>query len=210
MRLRSSHGYTATAMTLHWLILALLIVQFIVAWTMPHIGRNTKPATLISLHFSIGVTILAVAIVRLAWRLTHTAPAPEAGVPLLFGVWVLGLPLRGSIAATSMVCLVGALAFGGIGLLLASRARTFEAISGLMNLTMVPMWVLSGVFFSSSNFPQAVQPLIHALPLTALVDALRSVVLDGAGLAAVSRELAILAGWGLGGFAIALRIFRWT
>jgi ABC-type multidrug transport system permease subunit len=136
--------------------------------------------------------------------------APEAGVPLLFGVLVLGLPVRGSIATTSIVCLVGALAFGGIGLLLASRARTFEAISGLMNMTMVPMWVLSGVFFSSSNFPQAVQPLIHALPLTALVDALRSVVLDGAGLAAVSRELAILAGWGLGGFAIALRIFRWT
>jgi cytochrome b561 len=81
MRLRSSHGYTATAMTLHWLILALLIVQFIVAWTMPHIGRNTKPDTLISLHFSIGVTILAVAVVRLAWRLTHTEPAPEAGVP---------------------------------------------------------------------------------------------------------------------------------
>jgi len=136
--------------------------------------------------------------------------APEAGVPLLFGVLVLGLPVRGSIATTSIVCLVGALAFGGIGLLLASRARTFEAISGLMNMTMVPMWVLSGVFFSSSNFPQAVQPLIHALPLTALVDALRSVVLDGEGLAAVSRELAILAGWGLGGFAIALRIFRWT
>jgi len=136
--------------------------------------------------------------------------APEAGVPLVFGVLVLGLPVRGSIAATSIVCLVGALAFGGIGLLLASRARTFEAISGLMNMTMVPMWVLSGVFFSSSNFPQAVQPLIHALPLTALVDALRNVVLDGAGLAAVSRELAVLAGWGLGGFAIALRIFRWT
>ena len=136
--------------------------------------------------------------------------APEAGVPLLFGVFVLGLPLQGSLVTTSIVCLVGALAFGGVGLLLASRARTFEAISGLMNLTMVPMWVLSGVFFSSSNFPQAVQPLIQALPLTALIDALRSVVLDGAGLAAVTRELAILAGWGLGGFAIALRIFRWT
>jgi ABC-type polysaccharide/polyol phosphate export permease len=79
-----------------------------------------------------------------------------------------------------------------------------------MNLTMVPMWVLSGVFFSSSNFPEAVQPLIQALPLTALIDALRSVVLDGAGLADVSRELAILAGWGLGGFGIALRVFRWT
>ncbi len=136
--------------------------------------------------------------------------APEAGVPLLFGVLVLGLPIRGSLATTSIVCLIGALAFGGIGLLIASRARTFEAISGLMNLSMVPMWVLSGVFFSSSNFPQAVQPLIQALPLTALIDALRSVVLDGAGLAGVWRELAILAGWGLGGFAIALRIFRWT
>jgi ABC-2 type transport system permease protein len=136
--------------------------------------------------------------------------APEAGVPLLFGVLVLGLPIRGSLMTTSIVCLVGALAFGGVGLLLASRARTFEAISGLMNMTMVPMWVLSGVFFSSSNFPQAAQPLIQALPLTALIDALRSVVLEGAGLAAVSRELAILAGWGLGGFAIALRFFRWT
>jgi ABC-type multidrug transport system permease subunit len=136
--------------------------------------------------------------------------APEAGVPLLFGVFVLGLPIRGSLMTTSIVCLIGALAFGGVGLLLASRARTFEAISGLMNMTMVPMWVLSGVFFSSSNFPQAVQPLIQALPLTALIDALRSVVLEGAGLAAVSRELAILAGWGLGGFAIALRFFRWT
>ncbi len=80
--------------------------------------------------------------------------APEAGVPLVFGALVLGMPIQGSIAAICIVCLVGALAFGGIGLLFASRARTFEAISGLMNLTMVPMWVLSGVFFSSSNFPQ--------------------------------------------------------
>jgi ABC-type multidrug transport system permease subunit len=136
--------------------------------------------------------------------------APEAGVPLLFGVFVLGLPIRGSIAATALVCLVGALAFGGIGLLLASRARTFEAISGLMNLAMVPMWVLSGVFFSSANFPQAAQPLIQALPLTALVDALRRVVLDGAGLATIWREVAILAAWGVGGFVVALRIFRWT
>lgn len=135
---------------------------------------------------------------------------PEAGVPFLFGVLALGLPIRGSLVTTSIVCLVGALAFGGIGLLLASRARTFEAISGLMNMTMVPMWVLSGVFFSASNFPQAAQPLIQALPLTALIDALRAVVLDGDGLSAVSRELAILAAWGIGGFAIALRIFRWA
>jgi ABC-type polysaccharide/polyol phosphate export permease len=74
---------------------------------------------------------------------------------------------------------------------------------------MVPMWIVSGVFFSSSNFPQAVQPVIQALPLTALINALRSVVLEGAGLQSVVRELAVLSVWGVGGFALALRIFRW-
>jgi ABC-type multidrug transport system permease subunit len=135
--------------------------------------------------------------------------APEAGVPLIFGAFALGMPIRGSIVSIAVVCLVGALAFGGIGLLLESRARTFEAISGLMNLTMVPMWVVSGIFFSSSNFPQSVQPVIQALPLTALIDALRAVVLEGDGIPAVARELAVLAAWGTAGFAIALRIFRW-
>ena len=135
--------------------------------------------------------------------------APEAGVPLVFGALGLGMPIQGSIADIVIVCLVGALAFGGVGLLLASRARTFEGISGLMNLAMVPMWVLSGVFFSSSNFPQDVQPLIQALPLTALIDALRAVVLEGAGIPGVARELAVLAAWGTLGFGIALKFFRW-
>jgi len=135
--------------------------------------------------------------------------APEAGVPFLFGVLVLGMPIQGSVIAIALVCLAGALSFGGFGLLLASRARTFEAISGLMNLAMVPMWVFSGVFFSSSNFPAVLQPFIRALPLTALVDALRSVVLDGAPMSAIASELGVLAAWGLGGFGIALRIFRW-
>ena len=135
--------------------------------------------------------------------------APEAGVPLVFGVFVIGMPIQGSIAAICVVCLVGALAFGGVGLLLASRARTFEAISGLMNLSTVPMWIVSGVFFSATNFPQSMQPLIQALPLTALVDALRAVILEGATLAAVAGELTILAVWGAASFAAALAIFRW-
>jgi cytochrome b561 len=74
-------AYTGTAKALHWLILALLIAQFIFAWTMPHIGRNTPVTTLISLHFTFGVVILAVAVVRLAWRLTHREPEPEDGLP---------------------------------------------------------------------------------------------------------------------------------
>lgn len=134
---------------------------------------------------------------------------PEAGAPLVFGFLVLGMPIRGSIGAIAVVCLVGALAFGGLGLLLASRARTFEAISGLMNLSTVPMWVLSGVFFSASNFPEAIQPLIQALPLTALIDALRAIVLEGASLRSTANELGILATWGLVSFAIAMRVFKW-
>ena len=73
--------YSSTAKILHWLIVALLIGQYIVAWTMPHIGRNTPVTTLISLHFSFGTMILLVAIVRLAWRATHGEPAPLDGVP---------------------------------------------------------------------------------------------------------------------------------
>jgi cytochrome b561 len=78
---RDSAAYTGTAKSLHWLIVVLLIAQFIVAWTMPHIGRNTKPETLINLHFSIGVIVLGVAVIRLLWRLKHPEPAPEAGLP---------------------------------------------------------------------------------------------------------------------------------
>jgi ABC-type multidrug transport system permease subunit len=135
--------------------------------------------------------------------------APEVLVPLAFGALVLGMPVRGSWADIAAVALVGALAFGSLGLLTASRAKTFEAISGILNLTMLPMWVLSGVFFSAANFPDAVQPFIQALPLTALIDALRDVVLEGSSLAEIRGELAILAAWTVVPFPIALKLFRW-
>ena len=104
-----------------------------------------------------------------------------------------------------MVAIAGALMWGALGLLMGSRVRTFEAASGLMNLMSVPMWVLSGVFFSASNFPDAVQPFIQVLPLTALVDALRAVVLEGATLGSIWNELAIIAAWTIVPFAIALK-----
>ena len=135
--------------------------------------------------------------------------APEMIVPFGFGVLVLGMPIRGSLLSVAIVGISGALAFGAIGLLMASRARTIEAISGMLNLAMLPMWILSGVFFSASNFPDAVQPVIQALPLTALADALRAVVLDGASVYAVRGELLLLAAWTVVPFALALRLFRW-
>ena len=133
----------------------------------------------------------------------------EVLVPLIFAVVAFKMPVYGNAATITAVALVGALSFGAIGLLLATRARTIEAISGLMNVVMLPMWIVSGIFFSSANFPAVVQPFIHALPLTALIDALRAVILDGATLAGVRRELAVLALWGVVPFFTALRLFSW-
>jgi ABC-type multidrug transport system permease subunit len=134
---------------------------------------------------------------------------PEVAVPLLFGALVLGMPIRGSIVSIAVVCIWGAMTFTGLGLLAASRPKTLEAISGVLNLTMLPMWVVCGVFFSSSNFPPAVQPVIQGLPLTALNDSLRAVILEGATLSQIGSELAILGAWALTSFVLALRLFRW-
>jgi ABC-2 type transport system permease protein len=133
----------------------------------------------------------------------------EVGSILLFGVLAFGVPVRGSLASLAAMCVAGSLAFGALGLLAAARPRTIEGASGLMNFVMFPMWVLSGVFFSASRFPDVMQPLIRALPLTALVDALRAIMLEGAGLTAVSGQLAVLAIWLVVGFGVALKVFRW-
>ena len=126
-----------------------------------------------------------------------------------FGALVFGVPMRGSLVTLGAVCLIAALAFSALGLLVASRARTVEAVSGLANLVMLPMWILSGVFFSSANFPAALQPFIRALPLTATVDALRAIMLQGATLASLAQPLLVILAWMVGPFAVALRIFRW-
>ena len=117
--------------------------------------------------------------------------------------------VHGALWSLAGLALLGALCFGGLGLLLASRARTIEAVSGLMNLVMLPMWVLSGVFFASTNFPDAMQPFIKLLPLTALNDALRAIVNEGREVTTVATEVAILAAWGVVSFVLSLRMFRW-
>jgi ABC-type multidrug transport system permease subunit len=133
----------------------------------------------------------------------------EIGVLFGFSLLFFGVPMRGSVLTLVVIIVLSALAFGGLGLLIASRAKTMEGVSGLMNLSMLPMWVLSGVFFSSENFPRVVQPFIKALPLTAANDALRANMLRGVELPGLFPQLAILAAWMVICFAIALRIFRW-
>lgn len=134
---------------------------------------------------------------------------PEAAALLGFAHFALGVPIRGSLVLLAAVALIGALAFSGLGLLTAARPRTIEGVSGIMNLVMVPMWIFSGIFFATERFPAAAQPFIQALPLTALNDALRAVMLDGAGLAALLPELGLLSAWGAVSFVLALKLFRW-
>ena len=133
----------------------------------------------------------------------------EVIVLLGFSVAFFDVPLRGTFGATAVIIIVSALAFGGLGLLIAARSKTIEGVSGLMNLSMLPMWILSGVFFSSENFPRAIQPFIKALPLTATNDALRANMLRGVELPALWPQIAVLLAWMIGCFVIALRIFRW-
>jgi ABC-2 type transport system permease protein len=133
-------------------------------------------------------------------------------VPVLvgFGMVAFGVPLRGSLLALGTMAVLGALAFAGLGLLVASRARNTQTASGLMNVVMMPMFVLSGVFFSADNFPAFVQPAVRALPLTALNDGLRAVMNEGAGLVSLAPQAALLAGVAVASFGAALRLFRWS
>jgi len=126
-----------------------------------------------------------------------------------FGALAFGVPLRGSFVQLAAICLLSALSFSALGLLIASRAKTVEGVSGLMNLVMMPMWIFSGVFFSSSNFPAIVQPVIKLLPLTSVNDALRANMLEGTQITALGTEMAVIVGWLVIGFVAALKLFRW-
>jgi ABC-2 type transport system permease protein len=120
-----------------------------------------------------------------------------------------GVPFHGPIWELAALCVLTSLAFSSLGLLLASRAKTMEAVSGLMNLAMLPMWVLSGIFFSASRFPAVIQPFVRALPLTAAIDAFRGNMLQGLHLYQLTVPVAILLAWLVIPFGLALRIFRW-
>jgi ABC-2 type transport system permease protein len=133
----------------------------------------------------------------------------EVVVPLVFGALAFGVPIRGSYAAIFAISVLGSLCFSAMGVLVGSRARTIEALSGLVNITIMPMWIVSGVFFSAQRFPDWLQPIIQALPLTAFVDALRAVQLQGAGFADVWLEMTILTGWLIAAFIAARRLFKW-
>ena len=134
----------------------------------------------------------------------------EVGLLLVFGVLFFHMRVLGSVAAIALIAGLGSLTFGGVGLLTASRAQKIESVSGLINLVMMPMWIFSGVFFSYERFPAIIHPLIKALPLTALNDALRASILEGTPLLHQWPRLLVMVLWGGISFVLALKWFRWT
>ena len=134
----------------------------------------------------------------------------EIGLLLTLGVLVFHMKVLGSIFTIVLLGSAGAMCFGGVGLLTASRAQKIESVSGLMNLVMMPMWIFSGVFFSYERFPAVIQPLIKVLPLTALNDALRGSILEGTSLIHQWPRLLVMGLWGGISFALALKWFRWS
>lgn len=135
--------------------------------------------------------------------------AGEVVAVIGFGWLLFGVAVRGTLFDLTVVSLLGAFTFGGLGLLVAARPRTIDGVSGWMNLVQLPMWLLSGSFFSYARFPEAVQPAIRLLPLTALNDALRAVINEGAPLHATWPQLLVMLAWGGISFVLALRLFRW-
>lgn len=135
--------------------------------------------------------------------------AVEVAFLVAVGALAFDVQVQGSVALVFGVALLGVLSFTGFAVLCAARTASVEVVSGFINALTLPMWLVSGTFFSYERFPEVIQPVIQALPLTALNDALRAVINDGAGLVAILPELGVLGGWGVLAFALGVRLFRW-
>ena len=133
----------------------------------------------------------------------------EVVVLTSFAVWALGVPILGSIFSYGLLCALAGLTFSALGILISSRTRTIEGVSGLMNLVMMPMWLFSGIFFSYERFPEVIHPFIRMLPLTAFNDGLRGIMLEGATLASLWPQMLNLSIWSVLVFLVSLKIFRW-
>jgi ABC-type multidrug transport system permease subunit len=133
----------------------------------------------------------------------------EVAAVVIFATLAFGFTVRGSWLSLALVTVLGGFTFSGIGLLVAARPTTIEGVSGLMNFIMLPMWLLSGTFFSSERFPQVLQPFIKALPLTALNDVLRALMNEGASLPSLWLPIGVMLAWCVVSFVIALKIFKW-
>jgi len=133
----------------------------------------------------------------------------ELGLLVSFGLLLFGTKIQGNPLTFLAFSVLGAASFAGISLIIGARLENTETANGWMNFVQMPMFVLSGAFFSYERFPDWLHLPIELLPLTALINALRTIYNEAAGIGSLGFEFAVLAAWGLAGFFVALRTFRW-
>jgi ABC-type polysaccharide/polyol phosphate export permease len=133
----------------------------------------------------------------------------EVALMLIAVWWLFDIHVRGSWLAFSIFIFLGAWVFAGMGLVVASRTMTLETASGIINLVMLPLWMISGIFFQSERFGEAVQPLIRLTPLAALIEGLRAIMIEGAGMGPSLYYMGVLLVWAVVCFVASLKLFRW-
>jgi len=135
--------------------------------------------------------------------------AMEVSIILLFTFLYFNITIQGGFLPFFVLFLGGNIAFTGIAIFVSSRTSNIQIGNGLINLVIMPMMILSGIFFSYHNFPDWAINLIHKLPLTLLADSIRSVFNEGAQLLEILPAFGILCLVGLAFFSVGIRIYRW-
>ncbi len=133
----------------------------------------------------------------------------ESTLLFIFAYLVFDISIQGNPAALFLVFFAGNIAFSGIAVFVCSRTGKTETGNGLINVVVMPMMVLSGIFFSYHNFPEWSHPVIRKLPLTLLADGLRTIFIEGAGFTEACFPAVILTAIGLLFFTAGLKIFKW-
>jgi ABC-type multidrug transport system permease subunit len=133
----------------------------------------------------------------------------EAIVLLLFALITFNITIQGSISAMVLLFIAGNIAFAGIAVFVSSHTSNTEVGNGLINAVVMPMMILSGIFFSYHNFPDWSVKVIQVLPLTMLTDGIRSIFNEGAGYNDVAIPILILSATGIIFFSAGLKIFKW-
>lgn len=133
----------------------------------------------------------------------------EAGLLFLFAYFYFGTYIQGNILAGMVVLFAGIVGFTGLAILVSSRTANTQVGNGLINLVVMPMMVLSGIFFNYHNFPEWTIGIIQKFPLTMLADSLRSIFIEGSGFKENYNNIITLLIYGLTSFFVGLKMFKW-
>ncbi|HEY5003949.1 MAG TPA: ABC transporter permease, partial [Ktedonobacteraceae bacterium] len=124
-------------------------------------------------------------------------------------IWIFNVHIYGNIGLLALVVIMGALTLLAIGFAIASFVKKYEAANSIVLLISFPMMFLGGSYFNVNGAPSFIQPLIHAMPLYYLNEALRHVINNGAGWSAIQTGMLVMAAWIVASLLVVWRGFKW-